>query len=165
MLRTRSAARKGRGRPRGVAATGRRPPNSVRERPPEPLASAPVPHRPQLPDGLTARPLTADDVDAVAALLEAAERVDDTGEHLDADDLTEWWGDDLVDLSRDGLAVVDAGGTVVGYATVMAPPTFRDAFGVYLEGRVHPEHRGRGIGRALLGWQLARGAQVHAERH
>jgi mycothiol synthase len=47
----------------------------------------------------------------------------------------------------------------------MAPPTFRDAFGVYLEGRVHPERRGRGIGRALMAWQLGRGAEVHAERH
>ena len=44
-------------------------------------------------------------------------------------------------------------------------PTFRDAFGVYLEGRVRPDRRGRGIGRALLAWQLDRGAEIHAERH
>jgi mycothiol synthase len=120
---------------------------------------------PTLPEGFTARPLTADDVDAVAALLAVAEKVDDTGEHADADDLTEWWVNDLVDLGRDGLAVHDDDGALAGWATVIAPPTFRDAFGVYLEGRVHPERRGRGLGRALLGWQLARGAEVHAERH
>jgi mycothiol synthase len=30
---------------------------------------------------------------------------------------------------------------------------------------VHPRWRGRGIGRALLAWQLERGTQVHAQRH
>jgi mycothiol synthase len=120
----------------------------------------------ELPEGFASRPLRPDDVDAVAELLAASEQVDDTGEHLDADDLTEWWvDDDLVDLSRDGLAVLRGDGGVVGYATVMAPPTFRDAFGVYLEGRVHPEQRGRGLGGALLAWQLVRGAELHAERH
>src|SRR5690348_4833034 len=45
----------------------------------------------RLPAGLTARPLHADDIDAVAALLEAAEAVDRTGEHFSAEDLAEWW--------------------------------------------------------------------------
>ena len=119
---------------------------------------------PPLPGDLTSRPLTADDVDAVAALLAAAEVVDDTGEHWDADDLTEWWVNELVDLARDGVVGCTPSGCVVAFATAIAPPTFRDAFGVYLEARVHPDHRGRGVGRALLRWQLARGAQLHAER-
>ncbi|MGY1618163.1 GNAT family N-acetyltransferase [Geodermatophilus sp. SYSU D00691] len=118
-----------------------------------------------LPPGLTSRPLTADDVDAVAALLDAAEKVDDTGENYDADDLTEWWVNDLFDLGSDGIAVHGPAGELLGWATAMAPSTFRDAFAVYLEGRVHPEHRRRGIGQALLDWQLARGAEIHAERH
>jgi mycothiol synthase len=124
-----------------------------------------VPTVPRLPDGLVSRPLTPDDVDAVAALLQAAEKADDTGENYEADDLTEWWVNEFVDLGSDGLAVDTPDGDVVGYATAIAPPTFRDAFGVYLEGRVHPEHRRRGIGRALLRWQLERGAEIHAERH
>src|SRR4029450_7206176 len=41
----------------------------------------------------------------------------------------------------------------------------RDAFAVYLEGRVRADVRGRGIGRALLDWQLDRGRALHAERH
>jgi mycothiol synthase len=119
---------------------------------------------PPVPAGLTARPLTLADIDAVAALLAAAEPGDDTGEHWDAEDLAGEWDNDLVDLAEDGLAV-SAGPDLVGWATAIAPPTFRDAFGVYLDGRVHPAHRGRGVGRALLAWQLARGAEVHARRH
>ncbi|CAA9265908.1 MAG: Acetyltransferase, GNAT family [uncultured Blastococcus sp.] len=120
---------------------------------------------PALPDGLTVRPLAADDVAGAAALLEAAEELDDTGEHWSPDDLTEWWVNDLLDLERDGLAVLAADGTLVAWATALALPTFRDAFRISLEARVLPAWRGRGIGRALLAWQLARGKEIHAERH
>jgi mycothiol synthase len=120
---------------------------------------------PALADGLTVRPLAADDVTDAAALLEAAEAVDDTGEHWSPDDLTEWWVNDLFDLARDSLAVRTADGELVAWATVLALPTFRDAFRIGLEARVHPAWRDRGIGRALLAWQLERGREVHAERH
>jgi mycothiol synthase len=120
---------------------------------------------PALPDGLSIRPLTAGDVADAAALLEAAEQSDDTGEHWSPDDLTEWWVNELFDLNRDSLAVRTADGELVGWATTLALPTFRDAFRVTLEARVHPAWRDRGIGRALLTWQLARGREVHAERH
>ena len=123
-----------------------------------------MPALPALPDGLAVRPLRPDDDAAVAALLTAAEEVDDTGENFQPDDLTEWWTGWDMDHERDGLAVCDAAGVVVGYATVMAPRNFRGAFAVYLEGRVRPDHRNRGVGRALLQWQLARGAEIHAER-
>lgn len=123
------------------------------------------PSRLPLPDGLTVRPLRPDDADAVAALLAAAEPVDHTGDHPDAADLTELWVNELVDLEHDGRLVQHRDGTVVGYATTFAPPTFRDAYGVHLQGRVHPGWRGQGIGRALLAWQLDRGAELHATRH
>jgi len=120
---------------------------------------------PSLPDGLTVRPLVADDVIEASALLEAAEESDDTGEHWSPDDLTEWWINDLFDLARDSLAVTSPDGELVAWATVLALPTFRDVFRITLEARVHPAWRGRGIGRALLAWQLDRGREVHAERH
>jgi mycothiol synthase len=119
----------------------------------------------QLPAGLTARPMRPDDVPAVVELLAAAEAVDDTGAHESVEDLTGFWVNELVDLDQDSRLVSTADGEVVGYATAIAPPTFRDAYGVHLEGRVHPAWRGRGIGRALLAWQLERGTQVHAQRH
>jgi mycothiol synthase len=123
-----------------------------------------VPALPPLPDGLTARPLRADDVAPVAALLAAAEPFDDLGEYPDADDLGEWWTGWGVDLDRDGLVACDGAGLVVGYAAVIAPRNFRGAFAVYLEGCVRPDHRGRGVGRGLLDWQLARGAEIHVEQ-
>ncbi|MGY1624282.1 GNAT family N-acetyltransferase [Geodermatophilus sp. SYSU D00965] len=115
-----------------------------------------------LPEGLSARPLTLDDVPAAAELLAAAEVVDATGEHEDADDLAEFWGDDRIDLTRDGRAVCTADGRLVGWATAISPGSGRDAFRVWLEGRVHPDARGQGIGRALLDWQRGRGAELHA---
>jgi mycothiol synthase len=120
---------------------------------------------PSLPEGLTARPITPEDVGPIAALVAAAEELDQTGEHWSAEDLAEFWLNDLVDLTRDSAAACTEDGALVGWATAIAPPTFRDRFRVDLEGRVHPQWRRRGIGRALLAWQLDRGAQMHAERH
>ena len=120
---------------------------------------------PDLPDGLSVAALTPADVADAAALLAEAETVDDTGEHWSAEDLEEWWVNDLVDLARDGVAVRDPDGALVAWATVLALPTFRDAFRIDLEARVRPAARGRGIGRALLGWQVARGREIHVERH
>jgi mycothiol synthase len=106
-----------------------------------------------------------DDVAAIVALEAAAEPVDDTGRHDSAEDLSAWFVNDLVDLELDTRVVVAEGVGLVAWASAIAPPTFRDAYGVHLEGRVHPDWRGRGIGRTLLAWQLERGTQVHAERH
>ena len=112
---------------------------------------------------LTARPLTLDDAAAVADLLAAAEAVDDTGEHEDADDLAEWWGRELVDLPRDGRAVVTGDGTLVAWATSISQRSGREALRVWAEGRVHPGWRGRGIGTALVDWQVRRGTEQHAQ--
>lgn len=120
---------------------------------------------PGLPAGLTARPLTADDLPAAAGLLAAAEPVDDTGEHSDADDLAEWWVNDLVDLPCDSRAVWTDDGALVAVAVVVSMSGVREDHRVLLEGRVHPAWRGRGIGRALLDWQLRRGAEVHRRDH
>jgi len=118
----------------------------------------------EFPEGLTGRPLQADDAAAVAAVLAASEAVDDTGEYPDATDMADWWANWRADLERDGVAVCDASGLLIGYATVTASPTFRGAFEIYLEGRVRPDHRGRGVGRRLMAWSLARGAELHVER-
>jgi mycothiol synthase len=123
-----------------------------------------VPELPALPAGLTARPLGADDMTALAELLEAAEPVDDTGEHEDAEGLAEFLVNDRVDLGRDTVAVL-AGDEVVAYASVVDLGDHRDEYAVMLDGCVHPRERGKGIGRALLGWEIARCGELHRERH
>ncbi|MGY1826301.1 N-acetyltransferase family protein [Blastococcus sp. SYSU DS0541] len=124
-----------------------------------------MPALPAAPDGLTVRPLSADDAPAVAELLVAAEALDDTGEFPDADDVAEEWTGWGVDPGRDGVAVIGADGALAAYAVVSASPTFRESYRINLDGRVHPDRRGQGIGTALLDWELARGTEVHAERH
>jgi mycothiol synthase len=56
---------------------------------------------PELPEGLRARPMRPDDAAAVAAVLAAAEPVDDTGEYPDATGMS----DGKVDVERDGAAL------------------------------------------------------------
>jgi mycothiol synthase len=119
---------------------------------------------PALPVGLRARRLHADDMTALADLLEAAEPVDDTGEHEDAEGLAEFLVNDRVDLDRDTVAVL-AGDEIVAYASTVDLGDHRDEYAVMLDGRVHPAWRGRGIGRALVGWELARCEELHRERH
>jgi mycothiol synthase len=55
------------------------------------------------------------------------------------------------------LVLVD--GALVATALVVTPP--EGGTQVQAEGGVHPRWRGRGIGRQLLGWQLARAAEIH----
>jgi mycothiol synthase len=95
------------------------------------------------------RPLTLDDAEAVAALIAARNRVDfGETEHFDfsADELRDWWRLDEEKLGTDGLVAV-SGDEVVGYARGSEE---RDLANLADESCVHPDHRGRGIGSALL---------------
>ena len=92
-----------------------------------------MPELPDLPAGLTARPLRADDMAAVADLLAAAEPVDRTGEHEDAEGLAEFLVNDRVDLGRDTVAVL-AGDQVVAYARTVDLGDHREEEAANLEG-------------------------------
>jgi mycothiol synthase len=109
------------------------------------------------PPGYTSRPATWDDLDAVAALVQACDLADagvadPVREHIDEDWRT----------ARDGLEphvlVVHAGdGSVVGLAQVFGlnPERSVDAWV-----RVHPDHRERGLGTALAAWAEERAAAL-----
>ena len=114
-----------------------------------------APHDVRLPEGLSARTLTVDDVDDVVAMVNVCE-LHDTGELM--------WerADVLADAStqgfdRDGdwVAVFDAG-EVVGWAMVVH---VRSAWA-----DVRPSHRGRGVGTWLRRWTETRAATIGSPR-
>jgi mycothiol synthase len=115
-----------------------------------------------LPDGYLARPATAADIDAIVELA----RVHDlaiTGEPEPGtrEYLTWIWGLPFLDTSSDTVLVQGPGGAVVAYAHARWDPAKGGPIGG--DGMVHPDHVGRGIGSALLGFLEARGRAHPAE--
>ena len=110
--------------------------------------------------------LTTDDGEAWAALANTLAEVDDTDEFVRAEDLTEELTDDGVDPTRDTWAVWD-GERLVAFGGVRVSPTLgHDGTArAWFLGGVHPDHRGRGIGRRLVAQLEARGRELTAERH
>jgi mycothiol synthase len=114
-------------------------------------------------DDLLRRPLTKADGPAVARLLGATEAVDKTGEHFSEEDIADYFDLDGLDLGRDTLGLFRSDGELAGYAAIQPPRLVDGKDQVGLVGAVRPDHRGRGLGRELLGWQEARGAAAHRE--
>lgn len=95
-----------------------------------------------LPSAFTARPVTRDDLDAVLALVRTCEAHDAGAADLDREDLEADWNRPVMDLTTMTLAVFE-GDVMVAEAEVVKNRG---------EVSVHPAHRGRGVGTALLPW-------------
>ncbi len=106
----------------------------------------------ELPTGLTSRPATIGDVDAITALVVACE--------LDADGVAEIDREDVVvdfrrsgsDPSLDTVLVFD-GDALVAFADFWHGRSYAD---------VHPPYRGRGIGTRILAWTEERARELGA---
>jgi mycothiol synthase len=112
-----------------------------------------------VPDGYAVRPATRDDFDRLVAMFLAADLADWGEPDFTAEFLEFEWSMPQLDLSRDTWLVEHgASGDVAGYAWLLARDEHRqlDGWGV-----IHPGHRGRGIGSALLDRTEAR-ALEHA---
>ena len=113
-----------------------------------------------LPAGTTLRPVQPD-VDAAALV----ELVNTDSAHVgnpirdSVEDMMEELTGSEIDVARDTLIAVAPDGSAIGWAfanRVTNPKKPR----VFLFGRVHPAHQGRGIGRALLRWTKARAEEI-----
>jgi GNAT superfamily N-acetyltransferase len=67
-----------------------------------------------------------------------------------------------IDVVRDTLIAVAPDGSAIGWGFANRV-TDAEKPRVFLFGRVHPTHQGRGIGRALLRWTKARAEEILAE--
>ena len=118
---------------------------------------------PKHPDVASWRPATADDVDAIMPLVQAADAVDHPAWVSPREEIDETFESSWIDPTRDSLVGFDADGRVVALGTVVVHPSRDVHLHAYLDGRVLPELRGRGIGRELIRWQHERALEALAE--
>jgi GNAT superfamily N-acetyltransferase len=113
--------------------------------------SQPMSQRPQLPPGLTTRPLVKSDSRAVFELM-AAQEQEDIGEvAIEEADIVSDWAKPSHDLGARSVGVFD-GATLVAYAELMGADR--------ADTSVLPSHRGRGIGTWLAAWLVDLGRSV-----
>ncbi|MFD4672383.1 GNAT family N-acetyltransferase [Lentzea sp. NPDC058450] len=115
-------------------------------------------------EDLTWRPLTRDDAQPSADLLNAMEAVDKIGENYTAEDTLTELVDPFADLERASLAVFD-GDVMVGYMKIQYRPTATEVHRVSLDGGVHPRYRRQGIGTRLVRAGVEAARVLHALHH
>jgi ribosomal protein S18 acetylase RimI-like enzyme len=109
------------------------------------------------------RPLTFDDMPALAAMYAAAEAVDPTGEYYSAEDLAEELSDPGIDLSSASTSAWD-GERLVAYAYPLVRDAAEPVHLLRSDALVHPDYRDEAIGTHLIEWlsQSARDVHEHA---
>ncbi|GGM23130.1 GNAT family N-acetyltransferase [Promicromonospora citrea] len=113
--------------------------------------------------GLSWRPATRDDVPAWLLLRHHIARVDAEPFLATLEELEELFDGDWRDMSADSLLGFSTSpaddGALVAWAHVEAPPGDVSQVRAFTWGGVHPDHRGQGIGRELLAWEIGRARQ------
>ncbi|HEV8563961.1 MAG TPA: GNAT family N-acetyltransferase [Actinomycetota bacterium] len=103
------------------------------------------------PDGITSRPASMDDCEAVTALIAASELHDDGEVEIEIEDVRATWSRPTFDPAVDALLVLEDH-EPVAWAEVHK--------GRRAEADVRPDRRGRGIGAAVLGWTERRAREA-----
>lgn len=112
---------------------------------------------------LTWRAATKEDIPALFELWRAAGAVDHPTSLVMLDELEEEFDDDDFDPALDSVIAVDSLGRVVAFGSATVKSAHETVVWVALDGTVHPERRGEGIGSSVLRWQEQRGLQHLAE--
>jgi len=99
-----------------------------------------------MPPGYTMRPPTLDDAPAVAALIAACQAADGDPPTMTADELLGDWAG--MDLEEEAVLIFSAAGELAASADVVNRRYVQGS--VYAN--IHPAHRGRGLGSALVRW-------------
>lgn len=118
---------------------------------------------PRHPEVASWRTATPDDIDAIHAVLVAAERIDHPTWTTPREDVADTFDLPHIDHARDTLLALDAAGTVIGFGSAFLHPSRDGALTVSLSGAVLPARWRRGIGTAVFGWQYARALEQLAE--
>ncbi|SDQ09666.1 mycothiol synthase [Curtobacterium sp. UNCCL20] len=109
--------------------------------------------------GLTFRAASRDDLDAVHGVAVASAAVDDPHGRPSTADFERTLSTEGLDVARDTVVGLDAEGHVQAYGIVIDVPSRVTAARVVLDGAVHPDLRGQGIGRRIMAWQVGRARQ------
>jgi mycothiol synthase len=110
-----------------------------------------------LPQGYRSRAAAREDVDALVELFQAADRADVGFADPARDEIYETWAQPWFDLETDSLVVEARDGTIAAYSETIA----KDAtVNVFAFAKVHPDHRGRGVGTFVAASIEARAAEM-----
>ena len=120
-------------------------------------AVAPVPVH---GEGARWRAATVDDLDAIALLTVAVEAADHPSWSTPREELRHPFEVSHIDPAADTLLGFAPDGTLVASGRATRSAVVDSRVQAYAAGCVHPAWRGRGIGRQLMAWSLAR-AQQH----
>jgi GNAT superfamily N-acetyltransferase len=108
-----------------------------------------------LPEGVTARPIGDEDVDAVVALVNDCERHDAGRVMMERADLISDMGAGGFDRERDTVLVVEGGRPIAWGLVAHRRTRWAD---------VRPDDRGRGVGTWLMRWSERRARELGSDR-
>jgi mycothiol synthase len=114
-------------------------------------------HLPARVTGYTWRPARHEDAPAIYRLYEASDREDQT--HF-AESLASVYNDfdkPDTDLERDTVVAISETGELAAIGWIFINPIAESQRRAFLWGTVHPQHRRRGLGTALIRWEVDAG--------
>lgn len=111
------------------------------------------------PVNFSLRDIRPADLDAVHRLHRRAEEHDRIPIATPREEWEEWLDTPHFDLAAD-TRLAEAQGEVVAWGRIWHQPSGAREERAYLLGAVDPAHRGRGIGSALLEWQIGRAGEI-----